>query len=119
MGLLSFVGGAFVAGILKNMPGVGNMAGGLVAAFGVIFLLIGALYAITGYGLWALKNWGRIITIVLMTLGLIFGLLGLVAVFSNFTAGMVVGQVVRLVICAWILWYLLQPNVKQAFGQIA
>jgi len=117
--LLFFVGGAFVGQILANMPGISALGGSIVAAVGVVFLLIGALYAITGYGLWALKNWGRVIMIVLMSLGLVFGLIGLVAVFSNFTAGMAVGQVIRLVICAWILWYLFQPNVKQAFGQAA
>ena len=119
LGLFSFVGGAFVAQILANTPGMSALGGSLVAAIGVVFLLIGALYAITGYGLWALKNWGRVIMIVLMALGLVFGLLGLVAVFSNFTAAMVVGQVIRLAICALILWYLFQPNVKQAFGQTA
>jgi uncharacterized membrane protein (DUF2068 family) len=117
MGLLSFAGGAFVAGILKNLPGVGMAAGGLVAAFGAVFLAIGVLYAATGYGLWALKNWGRLIMMVLMTLGLIFGLIGLIGVFANFSTGMVVGVVIRLIICAWILWYLIQPEAKKAFGQ--
>jgi uncharacterized membrane protein (DUF2068 family) len=117
LGLFSFVGGAVIAKMLANMPGMSALGGGIVAALGVVFLLIGALYAITGYGLWALKNWGRVIMIVLMALGLVFGLLGLVAVFSNFTAGAIVMQVIRLAICAWILWYLFQPNVKQAFGQ--
>ena len=117
LGLFSFVGGAVIAKMLANMPGMSALGGSIVAALGVVFLLIGALYAITGYGLWALKNWGRVIMIVLMALGLVFGLLGLVAVFSNFTAGAIVMQVIRLAICAWILWYLFQPNVKQAFGQ--
>ena len=117
LGLFSFVGGAVIAKMLANMPGMSALGGSIVAALGVVFLLIGALYAITGHGLWALKNWGRVIMIVLMALGLVFGLLGLVAVFSNFTAGAIVMQVIRLAICAWILWYLFQPNVKQAFGQ--
>jgi uncharacterized membrane protein (DUF2068 family) len=117
LGLFSFVGGAVIAKMLANMPGMSALGGSIVAALGVVFLLIGALYAITGYGLWALKNWGRVIMIVLMALGLVFGLLGLVAIFSNFTAGAIVMQVIRLAICAWILWYLFQPNVKQAFGQ--
>lgn len=117
--LVFFTGGSLVAQILANTPGMSRFAGGMVAAGGVVFLLLAVLYALTGYGLWSLKNWGRIIAIIFTALGLIGTLLGFVTVFSSFGMAIVVGQVIKLAICAWILWYLFQPNVKQAFGQTA
>jgi hypothetical protein len=119
LGLLMFVGSAFVASFFANMPGMGAMAGGVTAVIGVFCLFFAVLYGVTGYGLLALKNWARIITIVLSVIGLIFGLLGLVAAFAHFGMGILVGQIIRVAIAALVLWYLFQPNVKQAFGQLA
>jgi uncharacterized membrane protein (DUF2068 family) len=117
--LVAFAGGSLLAQMLKNAPGMGNLAGGLVAVVGVIALMFAALYAVTGYGLWALKNWGRILALVLTAIGLLLTLVGLAAVFANFGMSLLIWQIIRIAICAWIIWYLLQPTVKQAFGQTA
>ena len=117
--LLAFASGSLIAQVLKNTPGLGNLAGGLVAVFGVVALMFAVLYAVTGYGLWALKNWGRILAVVLTAIGLLLTLIGLAAVFSNFGMSVLIWQIVKIAICAWIIWYLLQPTVKQAFGQTA
>lgn len=118
--LLAFAGGAFVASMLANTPGASGMAGSIGAIVGVFVLFFAVLYAATGYGLWALQNWGRIIAIVLVALGLIFGLLGLVPILTHmggaYGMGSIVGAAIRIAISAWILWYLLQPHVKKAFG---
>jgi uncharacterized membrane protein (DUF2068 family) len=122
LGLLAFASGAFIAQILAKAPGMGALAGGAVAVVGVVCLLFAALYGVTGYGLLALQNWGRIITMVLVALGAIFGLLGLVTSVSHMAStgmGMVIWQLIWLAIYVWILMYLNKPDVKKAFGQAA
>lgn len=120
-GALAFAGGAFIAGLMHNAEtgvpaGIVGMIGGII---GVVLILIGVLYGLTGYGMLALKNWGRIILIVLMILGLIGSLFSLLAVFHGFMMGTLIWVIIRIAINLWILWYLFQPHVKQAFGQPA
>jgi uncharacterized membrane protein (DUF2068 family) len=118
--LLCFAGGALVASILAKTPGMSAIAGGAVAVFGVVFILFAILYGVTGFGLWALQNWGRIITMVLTALAAAFDLLGLVTMVSHMSStgvGTIVWQAVWLAIYIWILMYLNKPHVKKAFGQ--
>jgi len=104
---------------LANTPGnsmLAKLIGAIGAAAGVVFLLFAALAFALGYGFWKLQNWARIIQIVFLIIGLAFGLLGLVQVFRAFTGTALVSQLISLGIEAWILWYLFQPHVKQAFS---
>lgn len=82
-----------------------NIAGG-VALFGVF---IGLLLT---YGLFTLKGWAWIIT-------LIFAILGIISdITTLFKAQVNPGWTVfQLVINAVIIYYLLQPQVKRAFGK--
>jgi hypothetical protein len=105
---------------MSQQGGQGSAAGagflaGLGAVIGVLALVFAALYALVGWGLLKLKEWARIVTIVLSGLGALGALFGLVAVFTHFGLIIVFWSLVRLAICAWIIWYLLQPNVKAAF----
>jgi hypothetical protein len=108
LGCLFLVGGGLAA---KFMPPDAHIPAGILAAAGVlgaiVFLLLAALYATVGVGLLKLKEWARIIAIVLAGLSFLFGLLGLLH-FHPFA-------LVRLAIAGWILWYLLQPHVVAAF----
>jgi hypothetical protein len=105
---LFLVGGGLAA---KFMPPDAHIPAGIMAAVGavgaVIFLILAALYVTVGLGLLKLKEWARIIAIVLAGLSLLFGLFGLLH-FHPFA-------LVRLAIAGWILWYLLQPHVVAAF----
>src|SRR5258708_9253162 len=84
-GVLMFVGGGFLASMM-NQQGAGGSAGagilaGLGAVAGVIVLIIAAIFALVGFGLWELKNWGRILALVFAGLG-IFGALVMLLAFS-------------------------------------
>ncbi|MDF5721282.1 MAG: hypothetical protein PUP91_12540 [Rhizonema sp. PD37] len=82
-----------------------NVAGGF-ALFGC---LIGFLLT---YGLFTLKGWAWIITLVFTVLGILSN------ISSLFKAQVNPGwTVVDLVINAVIMYYLLQPQVKRAFGR--
>jgi len=113
------VSGSFLSSI-ANAPGapiLGKLIGALGAAAGLFFLLVAALWGAIGYGLLKLQNWARITHIALLIIGLAFGLFRVLQIFSAFTGGDMMSQLFYLGIDAWILCYLFQPHVKQAFSQ--
>lgn len=114
--------GMFVLGAAGIAAASGGRAmGGPLAALGafagVALLILAAIYVVNGVGLWKLLSWGRLLTIVLVAIGVIFGIMGLFRAFMPMHPGMVVWQLIWLAIDVWILMYLFKPHVKQAFGQ--
>jgi hypothetical protein len=115
--LLSLLGGAVISSLGSARMG---MMAGVGAAVVAIFLVILALVEVViGLGLLKLQNWARIVTIVLVGLSLLGSLGSLFSPFAHLHIFFFLFLVRRLVFAAigvWILWYLFQPNVKQAFG---
>jgi hypothetical protein len=123
--LLMFMGGSILAGIFSaaatangvtgTAPAAGFMASiGIIA--GVIILFFAVFAVLVAMGLLKLKNWARVTTIVLSALGLLSSL----ARFARgFAGGGMVMSIIVLAYYIWVIWYMLQPNVKAAFGQTA
>jgi hypothetical protein len=65
---------------------------------GIIIFVLALLYIITGWGLWTLKSWARIVALILAVISLL-----------SFPIGTIIGIVV--------LWYLFKPEIKKAFQQ--
>jgi hypothetical protein len=111
LGIGSIVGGGFVGAMLAG-SGSSGMGGAAMAGIGVIvgvfFLVFAGLYGVTGWGLLNLKDWARIVSMVLAALGVLGALFALIGM-HIFTA------LIRLAISGWILWYLNQPHVVAAF----
>lgn len=83
---------------------------------GVILLLVGGVKAVIGVGLWKLRNWGRLLTLIVAALSVLLALPGIV---TSLRAGAFFGLGFGLLVAvgyAMIIWYLLQPPVKRAFG---
>jgi hypothetical protein len=124
-GLLMFMGGAMLGsffsaaatanGATGAAPAAGFMAG-IGAALGVVFLLFAVFAIFVAMGLLKLKNWARITTIVLSGLGLLSTLSRFL---HGFAGGGMVMTIIVLAYYIWVIWYMLQPNVKAAFGQPA
>jgi hypothetical protein len=117
--LASFIGAAAATananGATGAAPAAGLMAGiGIFA--GVIALAFGALAVFIALGLLKLKNWARVASIVLSALGLLLSIPGLL---NGFRGGPIVMTIIFLAYYIWVIWYMLQPNVKAAFGQSA
>ena len=97
----------------------------------VYFLIIIAVAAALGVGMWRLKNWARIVTLVLAGLCLAAGPMSLllgpvmtaagrgVAPFVKVVSFFLVGVPweISLTVSAFVCWYLLRPAVKAAFTQ--
>jgi len=133
--ILEFLGGAFLVlaglgvmlggGMLATMIGQSGaqgsgagagILGALGAALGVVFLVFAALYFLVGWGMLKLKGWARIVTLIFAGLGVLGSLFGVMGVLAHFTIIGLFILAIRLAICGWILWYLLQPNVSAAFN---
>jgi hypothetical protein len=115
------LGGGMVATILSQNSQLSSqvpagLIGSLGVGVGVGFLIGAAICALLGWGLWALKNWARIITLVLTILWILLtGLAVLLALF-HFNILSIVWNGFWLAIYVLIVWYLLKPDVKRAFG---
>ncbi len=112
-----FVGGLGMATMGGQRAGMGMLMAGMGAFAGVLFLVLAALYAVVGFGLWKLLNWGRLLAIILVGLGLVFAAFGLLSAVIHFSIGLILGRLIVCAIDAWIIAYLFKPHVKQAFGQ--
>ncbi len=104
--------GAGMAAVFTSSAWMPMMAG-LGAAGAVIFLICAALVAFIGYGLWTMREWARIVTIVLAALSLLgqlagFFMMGPLMLFFFY-------RLLRIVIAALIIWYLMQSQIRAAF----
>jgi len=96
--------------------GLGLFVGVLGAAFTMVFAV---LAAIAGYGVWTLREWGRILCIVLAAISILLSLPGLLFMglhFGFFWGGY---RLIKTVLNALIIWYLVQPQIRSLFQRNA
>lgn len=83
-------------------------------------LLIGAaLNLALGIGLWKLKNWVRIIVMVFTGIGLFFNVIGVLVAAGKADDKTLFSGLLTIAYNGWVVWYLLQGHVKQAFAKVA
>jgi hypothetical protein len=117
-GIFSLLDGLFIllfAGIFGGIGAavggakVGTVIGGFIAIFAAISFILGLLSLLLTWGLFQLKNWawtGTLIVHIIATLAQIVKMFGSGGTAVNFlTLGFAVASI----------YYLLQPDVKQAF----
>ncbi len=108
----SVLGAMFAAG--KSIPfgGMSFFVGVVGAAFILGFAVVAAL---AGYGVWTLREWGRILCILLAGITVLLSLPGLL--FMGLHFGFFLGgyRLIKLAINVAIIWYLLQPQIISLF----
>jgi uncharacterized membrane protein (DUF2068 family) len=119
-GILAMVGGGFIATMLNQQgqagsSGLAGILAGLGAALGVLFLLFAACYVVMALGLWKLKEWARIVGVVLTAIAVLLQLPGLFSTLTHFSPGRLLWSVLWIAIDCLIIVYLLKPEVKAAF----
>lgn len=115
-GIAMILGGGVIATMMSQQgAGASGILAGLGAAAGVFIIIIGGVGALVGFGLWKLKEWARIVSIVLAGISGALQLLGLLGTLAHFNILAVIWGVFWLAIDALIIWYLLKPEVKAAF----
>lgn len=87
-------------------------AGGLVLVLALLTLAFGILYMVLAYGLWTLKPWA-------WTLGVGLSAASIVLAILNVTQGIQypVGAVISVAISAAVIYYLMTPGPRRAFGK--
>jgi hypothetical protein len=131
--------GIVVLTILQILSGIAEIAGGLllllayfvvnailgagllaigVLALGIVAFIIGVFSFILAYGLWTGKGWAWVLSIIGGIIGLVFGVLSVVAAFlyGGFTWD-ILGYLVPVVLYLIILAYLMTRNVRAFFGR--
>ena len=119
-GIAMILGGVFMATMLSQGQGSAGAAGilaGLGAAAGVFIIIVGGVSALVGFGLWKLKEWARVVSIVLYGISAALQLLGLLGSLAHFNAFAVIWSVFWIAVDAFVIFYLLKPEVKAAFRQ--
>jgi hypothetical protein len=117
VGLWTWFGAAMFTA-MAHRP-MGMMIGMNGAFAGIVLVAIAALVIVTSVGLLRLQEWARVLMIVLNAVHLVVAALGLLEAFRHihtlFFFGMMLRHIVMIAIGVWIIVYLIQPHVKQAF----
>ena len=118
-GIGMILGGGFIATMLSQQSqgsaGAAGVLAGLGAAAGVFIIIMGGVSALLGFGLWKLKEWARIVSIVLYGISGAFQLLALLGSLAHFNVFAFVWSIFWVAVDAFVIWYLLKPEVKAAF----
>ena len=101
----------------QGSAGAAGILAGLGAAAGVFIIIVGGVSALVGFGLWKLKEWARVVSIVLYGISAALQLLGLLGSLAHFNAFAVIWSVFWIAVDAFVIFYLLKPEVKAAFRQ--
>jgi len=86
-----------------------------VTAIGLITMTVGVAYIAIGIGLWRLREWARMVALVLAALGLLGTVVLITVALDAGSSTMAVLELVPAIINGLIVWYLLQPHVASAF----
>ena len=117
-GIGMMAGGGMLATLMNQQGqanGMSGLAASLGAVMGVFLLVIAAVEIILGVGLLKLKEWARMVTVILTAIFAALGLLGLLGSFVHFNLVAVLFKVCVLAIQILIIVYLMKPEVKAAF----
>lgn len=119
-GLLAIVGGGFIATMLSQQgqagsSGLSGILASLGAVLGVVFFVFAAGYIVVAAGLWKLKEWARIVGVVLTCIAVLLQLPGLFGTLTHFNPGRLLWSALWIAVDAFIIFYLLKPEVKAAF----
>jgi hypothetical protein len=120
LAVLSAIGGvlSILAGIaLVGLGGFGAAATGqaglfgIGVVFGILALALGIANLAFAYGAWTLQPWAWTLGVVLQGASIVF------AVVSVIGGSDISGQIIGVAIAGIILYYLMQPGIKAAFGR--
>ncbi len=116
LAVLAFIGGAFgILGALAllglGVAFAGYAGGGLSFIFGIVLLVLSALELYIGWGFWNLKRTAWSLGLVVFGASLIIQFIEMILGYSAISS-----FIISLVIYGILLYYLLTPGVKAAFG---
>jgi magnesium-transporting ATPase (P-type) len=97
-----------ISAVASDTP-LNRVASGFGNALGIGALVIALIWLILGIGIWSVKNWARVVTLVLAGFSLLYQLLMVATYHTSW-------HIVRVLVEAAIVVYLMLPDVKRAFS---
>jgi hypothetical protein len=104
---------AFIGGIFGLIGALGLLTASPI--YGIIALVIAVAYLAFGYGAWTLQPWAWMLGLVIAGAGILLQILYLFLISGYSIVNVIVGAIIP----AIIIYYLMTPGVKKAFGQAA
>jgi hypothetical protein len=118
LAILAFLAGAFgilgalaLLGLGFGLGFAGVAGGGLSFVFGIVFLALSILYLWIGWGFWNLKRTAWSLGLVVFGAGILISFIELLLGYASLQ-----GLIVTIIINGIVIYYLLTPGVKTAFG---
>lgn len=110
----------FLGGLLLTSGVVSGNAqitggGAMILINTVVSWLISLLALVMSYGLFTLQQWAWLLTYIIQLINIVTNV---VRFFQTGSFFVTLGSLVNIVIAVAILYYLNQPNVKNAFGRV-
>ena len=121
-GIIEIVSGVAMSSVLPFLPKAGEMDKAMGGYFTAMYVVFGVIGLVVAYGLWTLKNWARILAIVLCILGILGGFGGIYSLYAMQKIGMVqsaatiVECVMGAIIVVLALMILYLIRVREAFA---
>jgi hypothetical protein len=114
-GVLGIFGGIALMGVgaVSGVVGAGFLVGGLAIFWGLLTLVLSVAELAFAYGAWGLKPWAWMLGIVLQGVSIFMALINWVGSSSGSFGSFLFSAVISGV----IIYYLLTPEVKRAFGK--
>ncbi len=124
LAVLAFIGGVFgILGAFALIAGgaiigaagasaVTSAGGGLIAVYGILVLILSVVELVFAVGAWGLKPWAWQLGVILEGFSIVLSIISILVGWS--TIG---NQIVSVAIAAIIIYYLMTPDIKRAFGR--
>jgi hypothetical protein len=109
LAVLAAIGGLF--GLFGALP----LLGGPYAIYGIISLVTSLAYLAFAYGAWTLQPWAWMLGLAIAGLQILLQILYLFLIPGYSIVNVIIGALIP----AIIIYYLMTPDVKRAFGQPA
>jgi len=119
LALLATVDRTRLRSLLEGMSGGGTGPAPLLRMDAILpfyFVVMAAFTAVLGWGLWKLKNWVRLIVLVIIGLSVIGGAIEIIRAWPQSTMTGLVMALLRVAVAILIFSYLCRASVRAAFG---
>ncbi|HYK96088.1 MAG TPA: hypothetical protein VE011_09525 [Candidatus Dormibacteraeota bacterium] len=110
-GVLGILGGVALLGLGSLAVAGTGILGGAIAIFGLIAIVQSVLALAFAYGAWTLKPWAWTLGIVAEAIGIALSVLFII------NGSSITSQAISIIIAGAIIYYLMTPAVKAAFGK--
>jgi hypothetical protein len=103
-------------GTLPLASGAWLLGSGLETYGPLVFLIFAALHLRLSFDLWRRKRWGRILGLILAGLGIYLVVPSISSAVVDARLGAIARDGAQIVARVLVIWYLMQREVKEAFG---